>query len=127
MDADTVYRGTQNGTTVMGLLKRRGDAALIGPDSLFGRLQAAGVKVFPANTPLGQPPEERAYVGGFTVRTYGSHTTDGIDAIQLELGRNLRDAKVRQAQFVEALAQAVAGHYRTFVTPAARTPPLRTR
>jgi hypothetical protein len=108
---DTIYRGTHNTTTVTQLLTRHGPAALIGPNSIFGRLQASGVDVFPSNTPLGQPREDSQWFTGYTIRTYGSHQPDGIDAIQIENGSNLR-----QSSSLDRLAQQMADAISVFYT-----------
>lgn len=111
-DANTVYRGTRNGTTVAALLRRHGEAALGGPQSLLGALAARGYRVLPPNTPAGTPPEHRSYGGGHTVQLYGSQTPAGIDAIQLELGRALRS----DGHFVAALGEAVAVFHRSYLS-----------
>jgi N-formylglutamate amidohydrolase len=99
----TIHRGTQNGRTVQSMLHRHGEASMVGEQSFLGQLQAAGYTVYPPNTPLGQPREAPAWNGGYTVQTYGSHHPDGIDAIQLEFGADLR----RQA-YLETMAQDLA-------------------
>jgi N-formylglutamate amidohydrolase len=89
VEPEALIRGTQDGTTVSALLERAGEAALSGPRSLFGQLQARGYPVRPANAPLSAAPET-IYRGGFTVQAYGSHTADGVDAIQIEVGSRWR-------------------------------------
>lgn len=111
-DLDTVHRGTKNGATVTNMLEKQGMDALSGEKSILGVLQSKGRAVFPpSNTPLGNPLENRLYNGGYTVRTYGSNNRDGIDAIQLELGMNLR----RTPQFTDELAEAIAVYYKTYL------------
>ena len=111
-DADVVHRGTRNGATVAALLRRHGQDALIGPQSLLGALATRGYRVFPPNTPPGTPPEHRGYSGGHTVHFYGSASAAGIDAIQLELGRALRNDE----RFTAALGEAVAVFYRAYLS-----------
>ena len=111
-DADTVFRGTQNGRTVESLLGKHGLTALSGDKSVLGVLRSRGRTDLPADTPLNNPRENRSYNGGFTVQTYGSDHRDGIDAIQLELGMNLR----RTPGFVDDLAEAIAAYYRAYLT-----------
>jgi len=89
-DRDALIRGTQDGATVAALLARAGEAALTGPRSVFGQLQARGYAVTPPNTPLGAPPES-LYRGGYTVLAYGSQRATGIDAIQIEIGATWRE------------------------------------
>ncbi len=87
-----VHRGTRNGLTVAALLAGpHGMDGLTGPHSLFGNLGAAGYEVFPPNdAPLNDPPEVSNFDGGYIVLTYGSQHLAGLDAIQLEIGRDLR-------------------------------------
>lgn len=85
---DTIIRGTKNGKTVSHLLKNFGRKSLVGKPSLFGQLAEAG---FSVNPPVGsQNKEPSSYNGGYIVQKYGSMSGGAIDAIQLELGRNLR-------------------------------------
>ena len=105
-DREALIRGTQDGLTVSALLARAGEAALVGPISLFGQLAARGYAVLPPNTPLGAPPEGR-FRGGYTVQTYGSQHPDGSDAIQIEIGtvwRQAASARQRAGDLAEALA-----------------------
>lgn len=110
-DPGVVHRGTRNGTTVAALIRTHGAAALTGPGSIFGALQSKGYKVFPPNSPPGDPPEDRRYNGGFTVHTYGSGSPEGIDAMQLELGLHLRT----DPRFAAALSEAIVVFYKTFL------------
>lgn len=110
-DVSTVHRGTRDGLTVKRLLKQHGIVSLTGPKSILGKLQAAGYAVFPPNTALGRPLEDRRFRGGYTVITYGSHNSDGIDAIQLEIGSNLR----KSPKFARDLAQAMAAFYKSYL------------
>ncbi len=82
--ADTIFRGTHNGRSVAALRQRFGAAAVIGPKSILGHMAALGYRIEPA------AGEERRYTGGYTTQTYGSHRGTAVDAIQLELGANLR-------------------------------------
>ena len=102
-DPTTVHRGTRDGTTVKRLIEKHGSAALAGPNSVFGALQARGDNVFPPNTPPGDLPEDRRFNGKHTVITYGSNNRDGVDAIQLEIGIRLRE----DASFAQRLVEAV--------------------
>ncbi|MCA3180506.1 MAG: N-formylglutamate amidohydrolase [Burkholderiaceae bacterium] len=85
----TTFRGTRGGLTTKALLDRHGIAALQGDGSLIGLIAAKGYTVHPA---VGSDDlrEDRRFAGGHTVATYGSHRPDGIDAIQLEFGRQHR-------------------------------------
>jgi N-formylglutamate amidohydrolase len=114
-EALAVFRGTRNGQTVLRLLARAGSAALIGPTSILGALQAKGYAVIPPNTPPGEPRENIHYDGGFTVATY-SREPDGIDALQLELGATLRG----RPSFVGDLAEAIASFARAYLANPAK-------
>ncbi len=120
-DPDVVHRGTRNGATVAALLRRHGNAALTGPDSVLGALAGRGYRVFPPNTPPGAPPEHRGYSGGHIVHLYGNGGTAGIDAIQLELGRALRS----DARFAAALGDAIAVFCRAYLAVAVAAEPVR--
>lgn len=108
-DPDVVHRGTRDGETVSALLRGRGPEALIGPNSILGVVHGKGYKVFPPNTPPGNPPEDRRFRGGYTVHTYGSAQPDGIDALQIEVGSHVRT----NARFIAALGEAIATFYTT--------------
>jgi N-formylglutamate amidohydrolase len=116
-EAETLFRGTQNGRTVTNLLARHGVTALTGPHSVPGFLAANGIHVSPSNTPPGHPPEHRSFNGGFIVRTYGSHTTNGIDAIQLEFGAAFRTNAARRAETARLLAAAIQAHLKAHLLP----------
>lgn len=94
-------------------IQRHGLAALIGQKSLLGNLQSKGDEVFPPNTPLGNPPEDQRFKGGYIVATYGSNNSNGIDAIQLEIGRSIR----ARPTFVDDLAEVIAVFWKTYLIP----------
>ena len=103
-DTDAVFRGTASGTTVKALTDRFGKEALTGPKSVFGQLDKHGFKVIPANNSTDK--EDPRFNGGHTVRTYGSHDGQAIDAIQLELGGKFR-AKANLDDTAGKIADAV--------------------
>ncbi len=113
-DLETIHRGTREGQTVTRLLKRHGEAGLVGPKSIFGGLKAAGFNLFPDNTPLGMPAERKSFGGGFIVATYGSHQLTGIDAIQIEIGRSLRETAAVREKLARALATSIAEYHKTY-------------
>ena len=89
-EAGMIFRGTQAGLTTQALIERHGPQAIQGRTSLSGQLAARGYRVSP---PIDAPSlHESRYAGGYTVMSYGSHRPDGIDAIQLEFGRDLRSS-----------------------------------
>lgn len=118
-DPVVVHRGTQNGATVAALVRKHGSDALIGANSIFGVVLNKGYKVFPPNTPLGKPREDRRWNGGYTVQAYGSGTANGIDAIQIEVGRDLR----KDPNFIAVLSEGIVTFYKTYlkVSPTKRS------
>ena len=109
--AETIFRGTDNGRSVSQLQQQHGKAALSGPQSVLGHLASLGYKILP--DPTGQDRETR-YTGGFTTRTYGSHQGTKIDAIQLELGSSLR-ANANLERTANDLAQAIEIFTQTYL------------
>lgn len=101
-EADVIFRGTSQGKSVADLLQTFGQQALTGPQSVLGQLAERGYRIMPA----GNEPELR-YIGGHTTQTYGSHRTNGIDAIQLEFGSHLR-ARANLDKTAADLAAAIA-------------------
>ena len=110
-DNSAVYRGTRNGSTVDSLFNRYGCNSLTGEQSVSGVLATGGYRIIPANSSPDCLHEEAKYVGGYTVATYGSNNSDGIDAIQLEVGRDLR----KSPAFAEDLAKALSVFYEIFL------------
>jgi hypothetical protein len=104
--AETVYRGTSNGLTVSGLRKQFGEQFHAGENGLLALLKKRDWKVHP--DPF-DGKEQAGFTGGHIVRTYGSHRSDGIDAIQLELGGNYRKTAVRE-RIAREMADAIAEH-----------------
>jgi N-formylglutamate amidohydrolase len=111
---DTFVRGTDNGLSVAKMIEKHGPDSLIGPKSVFGVLQAKGHKVHPPNTPMGKPVEDLRLQGSFTIRTYGSHTEQGIDALQVEMGSKLRSPKV-MPELARDFAEAITVFHNTYL------------
>ena len=88
--------------TARTLFARFGKAAFQGEKSITGELAARGYQV---NPPVGAESlrEDPRFAGGHTVFTYGSQHSDGMDAIQLEFGRNHR----ANPRLVEDLTEAL--------------------
>jgi N-formylglutamate amidohydrolase len=114
---DTIYRGTNNGKTVMSLIRRFGAEAMVGPRSICRSLEQRGYKVSPPTT---VPHSEDRYAGGYIVQTYGSHQQSGIDAIQLEFGAKLR-ARASLERTATDLADAIAAFAQAYL-PLAKAP-----
>lgn len=104
-DAEAIFRGTSNGKTVKALVDRFGKTAVVGEKGFFGQLGKQGIKIIPAND--SDDAEDKRYNGGYTVRTYGSHDGQAIDAMQLELGAKPR-AKANLDDTATKIADAVA-------------------
>ena len=101
---EAIYRGTGNGKTVIALTQRFGANAMVGAKSIFSQLENMGYKVLPSAK---ESHKEERYVGGYIVQTYGSHQGTGIDAIQLEIGMQLR-ARPNLQRTAADLAEAIA-------------------
>lgn len=115
-DPEVLMRGTVNGKAVLKLLRRAGAEAITGPDGLFGRLEANGFKVFPANSVgLRANSEDAGFNGGYTVRNYGSDNSGGIDAVQFEFGPVYRRKEAVEKSAVDA-ARAVVRFCETYLT-----------
>ena len=92
-------------------MQRYGKEAINGAHSIFGQLAAKGYKVLPDPSGI---ERERRYIGGYTARTYGSHRGTKIDAIQIELGTNLR-AKANLQRTAQDLATAIEVFAKAFL------------
>lgn len=110
-----IVRGTRNGQTVKTLLAKHGNGALVGPDSVFGRLKAAGYQVLPE---LGKPEDglakETFFEGGYIVGHYGSNNDTGVDAIQIEMGKQRQESPMKLS---EDVGDAIAGFYKAYLAP----------
>lgn len=114
-DPGVLMRGTVNGKTVLKLVRRAGVGAITGPEGLFGRLEANGFKVFPANSEgLGARSEDAGLNGGYTTRLYGSDNAGGIDAVQFEFGTVYRRKEAVEKSAVGA-ARAVVDFHQAYL------------
>ncbi len=112
---DSILRGTHYGAAVTRLLARAGAPAITGPDSVFGRFAAMGYTIVPLNnTAPTARVEAPGYTGGHTVALYGSNRVDGVDAMQLEFGRALRE-RAALDKTAKDTAQAIAAFYERFL------------
>ena len=88
---------------------------MIGPDGLFGRLEANGFKVFPGNdVPMRGTPENAGLNGGYTVHAYGSERDNGIDAVQMEFGSRYRQ-KATLEKSGKAAGRAIVEFYKAYL------------
>jgi N-formylglutamate amidohydrolase len=110
-ERDAIFRGTDNGRSVAAMRQKHGSEALTGPRSILGQLALKGYRILPD---AAGNERERRYTGGYTTRTYGSHRGTQIDAIQLELGTNLRTHK-NLDRTANDLAEAITGFARAFL------------
>ncbi|MFT3686737.1 MAG: N-formylglutamate amidohydrolase [Phycisphaerales bacterium] len=116
---DALVRGTRNGKTVTALVKRAGQSALTGPDSLFGQLKTKGYTVVPDLTTDDAEPDtatarETFFDGGYIVAHYGSDQPGGVDAIQIEIGADRSNNLVKVARDIaDAAAHTLKKFYKT--------------
>jgi N-formylglutamate amidohydrolase len=110
-EGGVIYRGTNNGRSVKSLMQRFGAEALNGPKSILGQLHGMGYHIMPPGKSV---QRESQYAGGYIVQTYGSHRPQGIDAIQLELGAQLR-SRTNLERTAAHLADAIAVFAREFL------------
>lgn len=113
-DPGTINRGTRDGLTMQQVLAAQGPEALVGRNSIFGRLQALGYAVFPPSGPVARSPENPAFNSGYTVLTHGSHRPGGVDAIQIEIGSDLRQDEVI-GRLADDLADAIWTYYSVYL------------
>ena len=97
---NAIALGTRNGLSVKSLLAQQGAAAVYGAQSVLGGLQSGGFEVFPTAQGI---KEDSRYNGGNTVVAYGSHVANGIDAMQLEFGRGVRNSSKTAEVFADAI------------------------
>jgi N-formylglutamate amidohydrolase len=110
-----LMRGTENGRTIKHLLHCAGTPAVTGTKGLFGQFEANGFKVFPSNRlPIGGTSENGGLNGGYTVALYGSHTANGIDAVQVEFGSDYRQ-KATLDQSAKDAAKAIVVFYEAYL------------
>ncbi len=111
---NSICRGTRNGKTVSLLVDRFGWPALVGKNSVMGRLEKSGYRVLPKCDSPPETKEEPKFAGGHMVGTYGSHTGYGIDAIQLEFGVNFRTREA-YPKMAKDLADAVYAFHEAYL------------
>jgi len=99
---DKIIRGTRNGLTIKELRKRMGDDEYKLKNSLFGQLSAKEYPVMPKGS-----DEEKFYIGGYMLKKYGSQNASGIDAVQIEIGREFRVDETKKNKLIKDLAQSL--------------------
>jgi hypothetical protein len=114
-DPQVIMRGTINGRAVERLVRRAGVEAVTGPKGIYGQLEAKGFRIFPGNDvpPRGRS-EDAGFNGGYTVFTYGSHNSTGIDAVQFEFGASYRQKAVLDQSTRDA-GRAIAAFHEAYL------------
>lgn len=120
-EPNAVFRGTQNSKTTTHLVNRFGREAQSGETSVFGQLARLGVSVIPA--PGSTDREHVNYDGGYIVTTYGSSSGGTLDAIQMEVGRELRSTKAIPTT-ASKLAGSIAAFTKEYLPIAHRIAPV---
>jgi len=96
---DTIYLGTLN--------KKSIKIPIYGKSSINDILTKSGYEIIPKN----KNNKEIKYKGGYTIHKYGSHHKNGIDSIQIEIGKNLRMSK----KDIKLVSQAIAKYISLYV------------
>lgn len=108
----TIYRGTRNGFAVKRLVQKRGWDAITGPHGIFGLLNSQGYTISPTRIPTkSKPLSETKLSGGATLKHHGSHNMGGIDAMQFEIGNEIRFSSKLRAKYIKDMVQNI----RTFM------------
>jgi len=109
-----ILRGTRNGFAVEKLVATHGWDAVVGEQGFFGLLSQQGFSVQPTNSQIpttSSPTPESSLSGGTTIKFNGSHNAIGIDAIQFELGSDIRFSSSERELFSDHMADNI----RTFM------------
>jgi hypothetical protein len=109
---NNIYRRTGNCLTVKKLIAERGLESLTGFNSILGYLQRKyNYNVYPSCIAT-HSEEKKKMNAGFTVMKYGSQNKgqDHIDAIQLDLGMQLRNSLIPRELFSLHLAESILNH-----------------
>ena len=102
-EPEIIFRGSRNGNTAKRLIKEFGPAALQEEHSITGLLQSKGYGVFPPVEAGKNEKEDKRFNGGHIIFAHGSNTPDGIDAIQLEFGKRVREKSELASDFADAI------------------------
>lgn len=126
VEPKAILRGTQNGKTTTHLVSRFGREALIGEMSIFGQLARQDFIVIPG---VGSEDREPVgYNGGYTVIAHGSGEGGTLDAIQLELGHELRTKEtipITASKLTDAIAAFAKVYLPTDERQAVKNPPTQ--
>lgn len=106
-----ILRGTRNKETIEGLIQRFGKDVSEEENGFFTVLREKTYHIHPR-----RHKRERYYYGGFTLKQYGSHLPNGIDAMQVEIGRAIRKDKDRREKMAADIAEAITRFYQRYYT-----------
>ena len=110
-----ILRGTRNGYAVENLVDKHGWDAVVGSQGIWGLLAQQGFNLQPTNSQIPTSSSltpENSLSGGATIKFNGSHNTVGLDAMQFELGSDIRFSSSQRALFADHMADNI----RTFMT-----------
>lgn len=82
---------------------------IVGTNSVWGELAAAGYSLEPTNSEYGTGAET-TFIGGFTVDHHGSEN-GGLDAFQMEIGLDYRNTQTKRDDLIIDLADAIDTYY----------------
>lgn len=108
--SNVIFRGTRNGNSVKGLLKKYGKEAVWGRNSITGFFKSKGHRVLPDKS-----FNETKYQGGYILKKYGSRGSGGVDAMQLEFGIDYRKNSGSVERTSEDLAHAIYVFYKSYL------------
>ena len=105
-----IIRGTRNGISVKNLVSSYGWNAIVGDNGFFGLLEDQGFTVEPSNTHIPtatDPTPEGSLSGGTSVKFNGSHNIFGLDAIQFEIGSDIRFSESLRNTFTDHMSDNI--------------------
>lgn len=112
--SEQIIRGSRNLETLQALIHRYGRDVSEAKGGLYAELRSLGYNIQP---PVGA--KERYYKGGFTVKTYGSHQgVNGLDALQIEIGRDYRTNSQKRDHLIDHLTTAITSFYTMYYSVA---------
>ena len=107
---DKILRGTRNGFAVQNLVASHGWDAVVGQQGIFCLLDQQGFSLEPTNSKIpttNSPMPESSLSGGATIKFNGSHNAFGIDAIQFEIGSDIRFSSSERSLFTDNMADNI--------------------
>lgn len=107
---DKIVRGSRNGFSVVNLVNRHSWQSVVGAHSIFGNLAYQGYQLEPLNSSVpdtSTPIVENYFPGGNTIKAYGSQNQHGLEALQLEIGKNIRFSSSARTQLAIDMANNI--------------------